>query len=148
MYVCNGFLNTQNTPTWVLSLNAARSIEVHLRPYAIIGKFPMQLWEFCLQLLVFLLCTKQVSNGNVYTLYLYDANTHEFYEEKTINPKEQVIMNFIDHNKSEFYIDKSSALVLRIVINDSEYTCTAVGQNEYVLHASSEKLKELNREIN
>ncbi len=61
MYVCNGFLNTQNTPTWVLSLNAARSIEVHLRPYAIIGKFPMQLWEFCLQLLVFLLCTKHTA---------------------------------------------------------------------------------------
>ena len=89
-----------------------------------------------------------ISNGNVYTLYLYDANTHEFYGEKTINPKEQVIMNFIDHNKSEFYIDKRSVLMLRTVINDSEYTCNAVGQNEYVLHASSEKLKELNSKIN
>lgn len=91
---------------------------------------------------------RMISNGNVYTLYLYDVNTHGFYEEKTINPKEQVIMNFIDHNKSEFYIDKSSVLMLRMVINGSEYTCNTTGQNEYVLHASSEKLKELDREIN
>jgi len=41
---------------------------------------------------------KIVTNEKVTTLYLYNPDTHGFYDERAINPNETVNMSFIDHN--------------------------------------------------
>jgi hypothetical protein len=89
-----------------------------------------------------------IRDGNVTPLYLYDKDTKSFYEEKTINPNETIVLNYIDQNKSEFYTDESSYIELMLQIDNNLYKCTSKIRTLRILHASAEKLKELGYAIN
>lgn len=91
---------------------------------------------------------KIVRNEKMKDLYLFNPDSHSFYEERTINPNEAVGMNFVAPNISEFYTDETSFIVIPVVIGNKEYSCYVYTRTKITLHESTERLNEIGSVIN
>ena len=61
------------------------------------------------------------SQGNEYRLYLYDPETHLFYENKTVKPNEMVTLCFITQDLSKFPIDNWNYVRLHYNCESKEF---------------------------